>query len=70
MHTALKCFVHIFITLFYHVLVVMDAQLPTAQTVETITFPENSRMFSNTNATVLQIVIPAEAIQHRFTVEG
>jgi len=49
---------------------VMDAQLPSALTIETIIFPEEPRNFSRTNASVLQIVIPEEAIQHRFTVEG
>ena len=48
----------------------MDAQLPTALTIETIAFPEENASMIGTNASVLQIVIPEEAIQHRFAVEG
>jgi len=48
----------------------MDAQLPTMETVETITFPMNLSTFSGVNISGLQIVIPKQAILNRFSIEG
>jgi len=48
----------------------MDAQLPTMETVRTITFPMNRDMFSGVNVSGLQIVIPEQAILNRFSDAG
>jgi len=48
----------------------MDAQLPTMETVETVTFPMNRSMFSAMNVSDLQIVIPEQAILNRFNNKG
>jgi len=49
---------------------VIDIQLPTSLTAETIIFPTDLSMFSGINTSVLQIMIPKEAILYRFIVEG
>jgi len=49
---------------------VIDAQLPTSFTAETILFPSDISMFSGINTSMLQILIPREAILYRFHVEG
>ena len=51
-------------------MLVMDALLPTMDTVETVTFPKNLSMFSGVNVSGLQIVIPEQAILNRFSAEG
>ena len=50
--------------------VVINAQLPTSFTAETITFPSDNSIFSGINTSALQIVVPREAILYRFSVEG
>jgi len=49
---------------------VIDAQLPTSLTAETIRFPSDPSIFSGPNTSTLQIVIPRETILFRFGVEG
>ena len=60
-HESLRCIFKI---------VVMDAQLPTNDTVETVTFPKNRSMFAGVNISGLQIVISKQAILNRFHIEG